>query len=251
MTLETHSSEACCTIPPVSATYTPKGDSPTIASLRTYRTGPSTAKTAIILIYDVFGFSPQIQQGADLLAHATSGPHQYQVFIPGFLEGVTADPAWFPPDSAEKRAAMGKYFGPSGPAGAAGMIKKLENVVEALKGEGMEKFAVVGYCWGAKVSFLKLQVAFLQMLIYRIRQIVSLTTIAETAFSAAAEVHPSALAVEDASKIIVPLCILASKDEDTQVVKKFGEALKVPSFIDTYSEAPHGWMTSRGDLHST
>jgi dienelactone hydrolase len=143
--------EACCTIPPVQADYTHKGEFTTLANLKTYKTGPAEAKTAIILIYDVFGFGAQIQQGADLLGHATSGPRQYQVLIPDFLEGNLADPGWFPPDSAEKQQAMGKYFGPAGPAGAGVMLGKLASVVEAVKESGIEKIAVVGYCWGAKV----------------------------------------------------------------------------------------------------
>lgn len=39
---------------------------------------------------------------------------------------------------------MGKYFGPEGPAGAGVMLKKLATVVESLKGDGIEKIAVVG-----------------------------------------------------------------------------------------------------------
>lgn len=136
--------EACCTIPPVQAKYTDKGEFTTTAGLKTYKTGSAAAKTAIVLIYDVFGFGAQIQQGADLLGHATSGPHQYQVFIPDFLEGNLADPGWFPPDSAAKQQAMGKYFGPGGPASAGTMIGKLASVVESIKESGIEKIAVVG-----------------------------------------------------------------------------------------------------------
>ena len=45
---------------------------------------------------------------------------------------------------------------------------------------------------------------------------------------------------EDAKGITVPICILASKDEDMNAVTKFGEALKVKHFIDHYSTQVHG-----------
>jgi hypothetical protein len=48
---------------------------------------------------------------------------------------------------------MGKLFGPGGLANAGVMGAKLREVVDAIKAEGgVEKFGVVGYCWGAKVS---------------------------------------------------------------------------------------------------
>jgi dienelactone hydrolase len=213
----------------VTADYSEKGQFVEIAGLKTYKTGPESAKAALILIYDVFGFGPQILQGGDILAHA-EGKHSFQVYIPDFLEGSYADPAWFPPEKAsvEARQAMGKYFSPgSGPAAADVMMGKLKAVVDALKANasGVEKYGLMGYCWGAKI--------------------VSLSTTEGTVFHAAAEVHPSALSPADAPKIVVPIVVLASGDEDGPTVKAFEAALKVPKFVDTYSEAPHGWMTSR------
>ena len=72
----------------------------------------------------------------------------------------------------------------------------------------------------------------------------SLGTTEGTPFDVAAEVHPSALSPSDAPKITVPIVVLASGDEDVKIVKAFGEALKVPNFIDFYPEAPHVslWM---------
>jgi len=224
------SSKACCTIPPVQAKgYENKGTFAEIAGLKTYKTGPTTAKKAIVLMYDVFGFGPQIQQGADLLAHASGDEHEYQVFIPDFLEGNVADPAWFaPPASKEKQMAMGKYFGPGGPGNIGDTLKKLDETVQAIKSGGIEKVAVVGYCWGAKI--------------------VSLAAVEGTAFTAVAEVHPSLMAVDDAPKVTVPICVLASQDEDGEVIKGFGEALTVPKHVETFPDAPHGWMSSRADL---
>ncbi|KAF2804338.1 alpha/beta-hydrolase [Mytilinidion resinicola] len=220
-------SEACCTIPPVSADYTEKGKFIEIDGLKTYATGPEDASIVIILIYDVFGFGPQILQGADLLAHPSK--HPYRVLIPDFLAGNLANPAWFPPDTPEKRTAMGTYFGPQGPGNAATMLASLMGVVKAIKtADTVNTLGVVGYCWGAKI--------------------VSLSCAAGTPFAAGVELHPSGLDTADAPNITVPLCMLASEDEDADAVKAFGEALTVPKLVERFEGAPHGWMTSRGDL---
>lgn len=83
-------SHACCTVPPViSKGYSPKGDYKTIDGMKTYVTGPRSAKSAILVVYDIFGFFPQTLQGADILAHADK-EHQYQVFMPGMYHHTTS-----------------------------------------------------------------------------------------------------------------------------------------------------------------
>jgi dienelactone hydrolase len=151
-------SEACCKIPPIKADYTPKGEYVTLAGIKTYKTGPATADTAIILVYDVFGLVPQVLQGADILAHSTSSAHQYQAYLPDFMNGETAEGSWFNGSNItpEMRVKMGKFFGPGGPASIADTVTKLKEVVEAIKKDspGVKKFGVVGYCWGAKVCMV-------------------------------------------------------------------------------------------------
>lgn len=78
-------SKACCTVPPVvSEGYKEKGEFITINGMKTYATGPKDAKSALLVVYDIFGFFPQTLQGADILAHSDKD-HQYQVFMPGEL----------------------------------------------------------------------------------------------------------------------------------------------------------------------
>ena len=78
-------SKACCTVPPVvSEGYKEKGEWITINGMKTYATGPKDAKSALLVVYDIFGFFPQTLQGADILAHSDKD-HQYQVFMPGKL----------------------------------------------------------------------------------------------------------------------------------------------------------------------
>lgn len=193
-------------------------------------TGSTSAKTALILIYDVFGFSPQILQGADILSnmHTLHPSHTARVFMPDLLAGNLADPGWFPPDTTEKQAAMGRYFGPSGPANAQKMLSSLLAVREKVSsGEygAFEKFGVIGYCWGAKIAVL--------------------ASMEGSKFDVAIQLHPSGLDSADAPKVTVPMCILASQDEDVEIVKAFDQALKVPSFTRIYQDAPHvGFQTS-------
>jgi hypothetical protein len=78
-------SKACCTVPPVvSEGYKEKGEWITINGMKTYATGPKEAKSALLVVYDIFGFFPQTLQGADILAHSDKD-HQYQLFMPGKL----------------------------------------------------------------------------------------------------------------------------------------------------------------------
>jgi hypothetical protein len=98
-------SAACCSVPPVvSKGYSEKGKYITVDGLKTYATGPSDAKKAILVIYDIFGYFPQTIQGADILAYGDK-ENQYQVFMPDFFEGSPADISWYPPDNSEFKSA--------------------------------------------------------------------------------------------------------------------------------------------------
>jgi len=61
---------ACCSLPPVEADYTPKGSYETLGDLKSYTIGPDSdsAKGAILMVYDIFGFSNQILQGDYLIS---------------------------------------------------------------------------------------------------------------------------------------------------------------------------------------
>lgn len=56
-------------------------------------TGPSDASTAILVVFDIFGFFPQTVQGADILA-TSDKHHKYQIFMPDFFDGKPADISW-------------------------------------------------------------------------------------------------------------------------------------------------------------
>ena len=77
------------------------------------------------------------------------------------------------------------------------------------------------------------------------RKIVSLSSGKDTPFKAAAESSPGRLDERDADGIIIPLLMLASKDENAGVVTKFEERLNVPKQFVTFSDQIHGWMSAR------
>ena len=81
-------------------------------------------------------------------------------------------------------------------------------------------------------------------------QIVSLTAQSGTPFSAVAEVHPAMVDPADAKGIKVPLCMLASGDEDAKAVSEFGKTLSVENHVETFGDQIHGWMAARGDLEN-
>lgn len=83
-------------------------------------------------------------------------------------------------------------------------------------------------CWGGKV--------------------ISLTSQPGTAYKAAAECHPAMVNPSEAENISIPLCMLASKDEPAEEVKKFEAALKGDKHVETFGDQIHGWMGARADL---
>jgi dienelactone hydrolase len=197
------------------------------------------------VIYDIFGYYPQTLQGADILS--TSNDHQkYLVFVPDFFEGKPADISWYPPDNEDKKKKLGEFF--SGIAAPPKNAAKVPDLVKAIgeKYSGIKSWGILGvsilivpsndhftrkmmlttriqYCWGGKI--------------------VSLTTSdSSTIFSAAAECHPAMVDPKDAEKIKIPLCMLASKDEPAEDVKKFEENLTTDKHVETFSDQVHGYV---------
>ncbi|KAH9212262.1 hypothetical protein DL95DRAFT_368644 [Leptodontidium sp. 2 PMI_412] len=219
-------SKACCNIPPVvSKSYELKGNYETIGGLKTYVSGPSTATNAIFVIYDIFGYYEQTLQGADILA--TADPeHAYQVFMPDFFEGNPADLAWYPPTTEEQKTALFGWFATRGPALGVEKAPKILADIEAAYGK--KTWAALGFCWGGKV--------------------ISLTSGPSTPWTVAAQCHPAFISGEDAAKITIPMCMLASKEEEAKDVKTFDEALTVEKHVETFGTQIHGWMSARADL---
>lgn len=84
------------------------------------------------------------------------------------------------------------------------------------------------FCWGGKV--------------------VSLTSGAGTPWKVAAQCHPGRLSADDAAKVTIPMCILASNEENSKDVEAFDKALTVEKHVETFETQIHGWLSARGDL---
>lgn len=99
------------------------------------------------------------------------------------------------------------------------MVPKIVKGIEEKTGGTIKKWGALGMCWGGKI--------------------ISLTSGKGTLFSAVAEVHPAMVDPKDAEKITVPLCMLASGDEDKEAVKEFEKSLKVEHHVETFTDQVH------------
>ncbi|KAF8525185.1 alpha/beta-hydrolase [Hysterangium stoloniferum] len=229
MTTKIHNSNtACCSIPPVRSSYEPKGSFKAYAGFsKTYQTGPEGTSRALIAVYDIFGFWPQTQQGADILAETL----QVRVIMPDFFEPDAAFPMeYYPPDTTEKKAAIQAFFG--GPAKMDKTLPNVKKVGDALRADGYKNVGVYGYCWGGKVATL---------------------TGADSSFDAVAAIHPAMLDASDAKSLAVPLGLFPSKDEPIAEYEKLVKAISDKPFASRnayklYPTVHHGWAAARADL---
>jgi dienelactone hydrolase len=101
----------------------------------------------VIVVYDIFGFYPQTLKGADRLAEQLNAV----ALVPDYLEGVYAEHSWIPPDTEEKKAAFGAFF--ANHAAPPKVVPKVQATIAEAKTKfpSVEKWAVLGLCWGGKV----------------------------------------------------------------------------------------------------
>ncbi|KAI2694763.1 hypothetical protein CBS147372_9602 [Penicillium roqueforti] len=220
--------EACRTIPPVVFTgYTANGQYEDIAGIKTYVTGPSNATIGLLGVYDIFGLAIQTLQGADRLASQLDAT----VLIPDFFHGDAVQPAWFPPDTDEKKGLVTKFM--SEKAAFPQNVEALKAMMTAskIKFSNVEKWGAYGLCWGGKL--------------------VVLNSGADTPFTATGQTHPGRLEKVDAEKLTIPHIVLASKDESADVVNEYSQIISSNEFggkVETYSSMWHGWMGARAKL---
>lgn len=176
---------------------------------------------------DIFGFFPQTQQGADILAHSDSS-HQYQVFMPDFFDGSPADISWYPPDTKEKGEKLGHFFQTA--AAPPKTLERIPKVLEEIQKNNPEikEWGILGFCWGGKI--------------------VSLSSGKDSLFKAAAAAHPAMVDPKDGDNISIPIMLLPSKDEDKEAVAGLEKNLKVPHEVHWFDDQVHGFMAARGDL---
>lgn len=114
-------------------------------------TGPPSAKNAILVVYDIFGFSDQMLQGADILALSDTKNGPYRVLVPDFFEGKPADISWYPPTTEDHGKALETFFG--GVGNPARTIPRVPEIVKAIREshKSIESVFALGLCWGGKV----------------------------------------------------------------------------------------------------
>ena len=135
----------------------------------------------------------------------------------------------FPPQTKEHGEALGNFFATTGaPPKTAGRIPGLVKEIEKLY-PNIKTWGIIGFCWGGKVVSL-------------------VTSTSDTQFKAAAECHPAMVDPADAEKIKVPLCLLASKDENVDEIKKFEANLTGSKHVEIFDDQIHGWMAARSNL---
>jgi dienelactone hydrolase len=195
-------------------------------------TGSTNAKTGILWIYDIFGLPfNQTLQGADILAAA-----DHLVVIPDLFKGAPMQIENFPPDNDVKKKALGDFFaGPANPAKTADIVRDL---VSKLKEQypSVEKWAIVGFCWGGKIA--------------------SLVSTEGSPFVASAQIHPAMVDPADAEKLAIPHFCLATKDEDAEAIEKINkavgtsgvQAVKEKSKVQRWEGTFHGFMAARANL---
>ncbi|KEF59983.1 uncharacterized protein A1O9_04831 [Exophiala aquamarina CBS 119918] len=202
-------------------------------------TGPSNeyeATTAILSIYDAFGYFPQTQQGADMVSAALSSAVEPTVVImPDFFHGNAVPIEWYPPDTDEKRAGVAEWFKTALPPlhvpKVPGIIATAEQVFPRIRTWG-----VLGYCWGGKMASL------LSARQQKQQQ--------RETFKAAVQLHPGLIDPSEAAEIVIPTCMLASMDEDVIEVRNYDASLTKPKVkhIETFTDQVHGWLSARADL---
>ena len=190
-------------------------------------TGPADADSAILVIYDIFGHFPQIIQGADILAYSDKD-HPKQVFMPAFFGDSPADISWYPPDTDEKGAKLGKWFETAAPPKH---LPKIPGVLEEAEklNSNIKSWGVIGYCWGGKMVSL-------------------IAGRSDTKFKACIQSSPAMVDPEEAKQVQIPMLLLPSQDEPKDEWTQYDANLSVKHNMVWFDNMPHGWMSARADL---
>ena len=68
-------------------------------------------------------------------------------------------------------------------------------------------------------------------------------------FKAAVQTSPAMVDASEGEKVVIPVMMLASKDEPKEDVSGYQAALKVLKHVETFEDQVHGFMSARGDLN--
>ncbi|KIY67433.1 dienelactone hydrolase [Cylindrobasidium torrendii FP15055 ss-10] len=232
MSTEIHNTnKACCSIPPVQSDYEPKGVYKSVGDFKkVYVSGPEGTDSAIVCIFDIFGYYPQTQQGADILASTL----KTTVYMPDYFEDSAPYPlSKFPPSTPEEQKEFQAFFG--GAANPPQHVAKSLAFGKVLKSvNNYKNLGLYGFCWGGKIAILS-------------------GSTDDTPYNAVSIVHPAMLSPPDVEKIAVPLAVYISKDEPIKEYNEIVDILSKKPFADkndhkNYDNQIHGFAAARGDL---
>ncbi|KDQ54839.1 hypothetical protein JAAARDRAFT_134659 [Jaapia argillacea MUCL 33604] len=220
---------ACCTIPPVKSDYSPKGTFKAYGGFdKVYVTGPAKSEMTLVAVYDIFGFKPQTQQGADIIASSLN----VTVLMPDFFHGEEWPASKYPPKDDKEKRELQEFFG--GPANPSNSVTGLIQVAKSLKSDGVKAVGAFGFCWGGKVTILA-------------------GSQTSTPLDAVAAVHPAMLSSSDVNSLEVPLGLYPSKDEPIEEYNRMLEIVAKKPFASKndhklYKNMFHGFAAARANL---
>ncbi|PRQ38856.1 putative alpha/Beta hydrolase [Rosa chinensis] len=207
-------SAACFENPPTLSSTYGKGTVLEFGGMKTYVTGSTESKLAVLLVSDVFGYeNPKVSEKlADKVAAAG-----FFVVVPDFFYG---DPVNFDNPQFDRESWLIAHSKEKG-------YEDSKSVLAALKSQGVSAIGAAGFCWGGVV-------------------------VAKLAKSddikAAVILHPGRLADEDIHEVKVHTAILGAEIDKTsppEQLKQFEEILSVKSefdsFVKIFPGVAHGW----------
>lgn len=158
--------------------------------------------------------------------------------IPDFFKGAPVQLENYPPDTDVKKANLQAFF--KGPADPVSNVKIVKELLPKLKEQypEVEKWALVGLCWGGKI--------------------VSLLSGADSPFVAGVQCHPAFVDPKDAESFTIPHLCIATKDEDKDAIEGIkkaveaskNDAVREKSKVERWEEKGtfHGFMAARSNL---
>ncbi|KAL6971418.1 carboxymethylenebutenolidase [Sarracenia purpurea var. burkii] len=209
----------CCKNPPSLNSSSGVGRLEEVGSLKSYVSGDSDSRLAVVLISDIFGYeAPKLRKLADKVASAG-----FYVVVPDFLYG---DP--YAPENAERPLPV--WIKDHEPDKG---VEDAKSVIEALKSKGVSGIGAAGFCWGAKV-------------------VVELAK--HPYISAGVLLHPFRVSLDDIEAVKVPISILGAEFDEfapPELLKQFEEALnakpEVDSLVKIFPGVEHGWTVRYND----
>ncbi|KAJ3155446.1 hypothetical protein HDU89_006409 [Geranomyces variabilis] len=235
---------ACCSTPAVIATgYKAKGTMTTLAGQKIYSVGPEDSANVVICVYDIFGYAPQTQQGADLIESATG----FRVIMPDLLQGRGAPMDILPPlseaskgmsgmDEETKKKAQERFAAVFADAGDfQKRIPDLHALAAALRAGGARRVGVYGLCWGGKLAILAANAHVGD-------------------FDAIAQAHPTRFDADDYCAVKVPVASFPSESDNHEAQAKLiamvdqQREIKDLCSFHSYRNMHHGWAGARANL---